>query len=508
MSKQVLSISISILWAAALIPTAAAADVHGSFDIHIKIEPQTAAYETSPMAFDFEAHLKLDLTRSGLTLSQDLTYGIAGIEHSITGLEAALGALKIFGQLAFAVPYVGATISAWGGLYHSETVSLYTGGLKVGPLLFVKKRVSSEINLGGVSFYNLFMLEDVSFPNPYLSGFSDRDGDGLYTHMDQGFGVGDLITVSGTTPSGVYIISQTGLCADWWLSAYYPKHQLLKIFASSYGAVKKYSWLETVEADCYGEEPIKPALAFTKEVISVQSIPLPSGILADVVGAFSTVPYMLEGYPWNCPMGAFCSLPSRQANIPFFIDTVIQVPIAGLADLLIELWTDDIDSISVDKLVITFQLPEHGWAISWYDNGGDLAFTEADELTFRGSLTLQGAFRLDAFAALRPTMGLERLEVRSELPLSGPEGGLGMVWSWASRRLSDDDGDGAVDEDPEDGFDNDGDGRLDEDPAEGLGLGDWAIRASLGGAGYAFKMVAVFGESGFKAAGLTIGVSW
>jgi len=481
MSKRVLSILLVAMLAAAVWSVAAKADVDGEFDFFITMMPQTTTGETSKFDFDFEAELDLNITISGLTFSNSMVYGIGGIEHYIADLATTLGALSLKDEFVFAMPYMGVRTSYWGEWYFFDWIHPkrgHYGGVKVGPsLLFDKKRVTAVISIAGLELYNLFMLEDVNFPLPTARVTAlpayDLNSDGAYTAIDQLWGIGDILRIKGETISGIKVTSWTGMCADWILTAYYPKHQLLKIFEWDYNLIKKKRFSETVERDCYpfgastgwdddwdgvaDEDPIdgidndgdgftdedpaniKPALAFSKEVLSITGVPLPSGISMDIVGVFSTVPQKLNylppfiGYPWNCPADAtWCYLPARFANIPFFFDVVFQVPVAGLADLLIELWTDNIDAISIDKLVLTFQMPEHGWFIHWYDNNGDLTLTATDDVVFKGGITLQDVVALNSFVALQPTVGMWLAELDVVLPISHPEpyGNLELLFNW------------------------------------------------------------------------------
>lgn len=390
--------------------------------------------ETCKMDFDFEAWLTLNITLSGLTISQDLVFGMAGIEHYIFDVQTILGALELYDEFAFAAPYVG-VYGTYMGDYFFNWISPYTGGYRIGPLLFVKKRVTAEITIGGLSFKNLAMLEDVNFPDPKSSAAAGMTS---YTAADQAFGFGDIMTISGTTISGISVTTQAGFCADWRMYTYYPKHQLLKYFEYDYNRIKKKVWYETVQADCWkgivDEETgaYKPVLMFTKEIIAIQGIPLPSGITLDWVSVFSTVPYKLAGYPWNINP-KYATYSPGTGKIPFFTDLVLQVPVMGMADFLIELWTDDIDSLWIDKMILTLQLPEHGYVIHWYDNDGDLTMTAADDVFLKGGFSFQDAVSANFFGWLIPTVGFYEMELNTIIPISwpAPYGNLEFLWLWA-----------------------------------------------------------------------------
>jgi hypothetical protein len=439
MSKRALAIALAVLMTATVWSVVGRADVNGSFDLFITMQPQTTSGETSEFDFDFEAELDLNVTLSGLTFSNAMTYGIGGVEHYIMALSTTLGALDILDEFVFATPYYGVSTSYWGMWYFFDWIHPkrgHYGGTRRGNLLFVKKRVTTELTIGGLTFNNLFMLEDVTFPLP-----SATDPGVNYVGDDQSWAVGDIMSISGTTVSGIGVTSWSMWCADAAITAYYPKHQLLKIFEWDYNLIKKKRWLQTVEPDCYpaaiqvdpedATAGYKPILGFTKEVISITDVPLPSGISMDMLSVFSTVPYKLDWYPWNCPAGGtWCVIQPRVVQIPFFTDIVFQVPIMGMADLLVELWTSDIDSIWFDKFVLTLQLPEHGWFLHWYDHDGDLTMTVTDDVVFKGGVSFQEAVDLSFFAWMQPTLGPQLLELDLTIPIDQPTGYLEFLFNW------------------------------------------------------------------------------
>jgi len=189
-SVRVVAILLLAMVACLATARAAKADISGSFAFDISLMPQTTTAEMSKFDFDFEGLLELNITLSGLTFGNDLALGIAGMEHYIASLSATLGALKLLDEFAFAAPY-----------------NKYLE--RIGGLLFVKKRVTLAFTVGGLTFKNLVIFEDVNFPSPQTYHESIP-----YTAGDQKFRFGSIITVSGTTGGGIKVTSITGICAD------------------------------------------------------------------------------------------------------------------------------------------------------------------------------------------------------------------------------------------------------------------------------------------------------
>jgi hypothetical protein len=432
MSKRVLTIVLAVLMAATIWSVAARADVDGSFNFVIDMRPQTTSGESSKMDFDVEAYLTLNATLSGLTIGTETVMGIAGPEYMILNLSTTLGALDLKDQFVFGVPYYGVTSWYWDDWYFFAFMTPGRGmkeGVRRGDMMFIKKRVYLELTLGGLSFNNLFLLEDVSFPNP-----TGPDPGVDYTTDDQTWAVGDIINISGTTVSGIAVGSWTALCADFAVTAVYPKHELLKIFEWEYNLIKKKRWTDgTVETDCYDPDQTKPLLAFSKEVISVQGIPLPAGIMVDFVGVFSTVDYHLMGYPFFCPAyGTWCYVEDPTiATIPFFGDWVVQIPVFPGVDALIELYSSSLLSVSFDTAVLSLVLGDFG-AVHWYDVDGDLSLTAADDVTIVGSMGFQDAVSMDLFLWTKPTLGFQVLQILTSVPISWPNpyGFLDLLATW------------------------------------------------------------------------------
>lgn len=221
-----------ILLAAFSLSDPAFGDLTGTLTSQVLFLPvqQTPSREAHPTFLDFELLLQVNFTISGLTLGNKSAMGLMGPEHSIVYFNGLLGASQIKIELWFATPYETAPIDTIGGTFSFPICADLPDpmGWCTKQLLFVKKRVTTTINIGGISIQNLVMLEDVTFPDPDVEyGESDCDGDsspdgtcvnGMKTnpkeyYQTQTFRFGDIITISGETVSGILVQSRTGLCA-------------------------------------------------------------------------------------------------------------------------------------------------------------------------------------------------------------------------------------------------------------------------------------------------------
>ncbi len=281
MSKRVLAILLAMLMAVGIYSTVANAGVEGDFTLHIIGWPQTTSYEADKFDFDVEALLNLDFTLSGLTFSNDLAMGIAGIEHYIADIQTTLGAMNLYDEFAFAKPYINCNY--W---YPSKWKGPEVDCTPAGNVLFVKKRVTMEITLGGLTVSNLAIFEDIDFPQPTDTTYTDDDASGYYDQPDQRFRFGDIITVSGTTVSGIEVTTKTGICADFdiyggvYLWDILGKWGVYKVLESAPdNVIKKKKWSESV---CENEK-----LEFTKEYIAVTGVTPMSGLTFNVHTIFN-----------------------------------------------------------------------------------------------------------------------------------------------------------------------------------------------------------------------------
>jgi hypothetical protein len=290
---KVLSIALVALLALGFYSATTKADVTGSFGLHLSFNPiacmdvpiyvsQTESVqlgdqpcEKTVFKIDFQTDLDINIAISGLTMGLHSHAGVTGIEDIILSFAATLGALDIEDTFVFAQPF--GTIVAGDGQLIPACYENEEGGEC--DILFVKKRVEMSISLGGVTFSNLAILEDVTFPECYAYepyGCINLDTlvilikpeGATYTVADQHFGFGDVITIEGQTPSGITIKGETGICAQ----------QLTN-------QIKKHLWSFTVNPDCVegAQTPsLKPPLFFDFEKIWITGIPLTTDLTADL----------------------------------------------------------------------------------------------------------------------------------------------------------------------------------------------------------------------------------
>lgn len=225
--------------------------------------------EKTLLKFDIESIIQLSASVSGMVFSIDSAIGIPGLEHLILRGMFALGSVDLTSELWLATPYETVT---------DVNLMPNTAVIPPGRFMFVKKRITTVISLGGLTAKNLAIFEDVTFPNPGTSyGETDCDGDGLPEgtcvlgietnpadqYQTQSFAFGNLFSLTGQTPSGITITSQLGICAT-----------------NAGNAVKKFSAPGSVNPHCATR--VKPALFFDLMTVSVSSIPLTAGVIASV----------------------------------------------------------------------------------------------------------------------------------------------------------------------------------------------------------------------------------
>jgi len=218
------------------------ADVTGYFETHISFEPQTTADEVSKFDFDFQNDLTVTVAISGLYTTLHTHFGVAGIEDVIVTFAATLGALEVEDEFVF------------GRFAYGSTTPFYD------TLHFIKKRVSASISLGGVTFSNLALIEDVNAFGAISPAFGLAPQSPTYAF-------GDVMTISGTTPSGISITGETGICAK-----------------QGYNLIKKHYWYYYVNPECAywgGVFELKPNIMFDFEKLYIEGIPLAAGVTGD-----------------------------------------------------------------------------------------------------------------------------------------------------------------------------------------------------------------------------------
>lgn len=217
--------------------------------------------EKTLLMFDIESIIEATLVTDHLSLTTNFAIGIAGLEHTILTLGATIGEIDLISEVWFATPFEAVTDVN----NHPNIVMIPPG-----KIMFVKKRFTTVVNLGGVTLRNLAMFEDVTFPNPNADyGTSDCDGDGnpegtcvngvqtnpATQYQTQSFAFGDLIHLSGQTPSGITVSSEIGVCAT-----------------RASNSVKKFSAVGSVNPECHSKP--KPDLLFDFTSLSISGIPI------------------------------------------------------------------------------------------------------------------------------------------------------------------------------------------------------------------------------------------
>ncbi len=218
MSSKVrcLTFVLAVFFTLGLLAEAAKAEVTGFFNTHISITPQTTATEVSKIDFDIENDLTVTVSISGLNTTLHTHFGIAGVEDVQLTLAATLGALDITSELVFG--RFGAKCAFAVG--QNCIVRVDNPVPASDKLRFIKKRVTVNASLGGVTINNLAIFEDTAI------------GFGPWPSATR-FGFGDVLTLSGSTPSGISISLQTGICAE-----------------QSPNVIKKHSFPFTVNPAC------------------------------------------------------------------------------------------------------------------------------------------------------------------------------------------------------------------------------------------------------------------
>src|SRR5574337_948947 len=104
MPRSILSIALALILFVGF-TAVTKADVTGSFDIHITINPEGKQTEAVRFVFDLQSNLVINVTLSGLTFGADLGFGTTGVEFAILSLNTNLGALAVNDDFVFASPF-------------------------------------------------------------------------------------------------------------------------------------------------------------------------------------------------------------------------------------------------------------------------------------------------------------------------------------------------------------------------------------------------------------------
>ncbi|HID55755.1 TPA: hypothetical protein EYP37_04440 [Candidatus Poribacteria bacterium] len=403
MSKKGLLVGISVSLALGIFFTSASAQVGGDLIFDIWMWPQTTASEMSPLDIDSETWLNLKVELSGLSFSNRVAMGIAGIEHYIADLKTALGPLELEDELAFAVPYIECPSYMPFKFMTIDFFAAYRGFDKcrpIGDLLFVSKRGKVDISFKGLTFSTLIILEDVNFPNPTAEATDGLPANPAYIYDDnyqtQAFRLGAIVELSGTTASGVRVTSKTGFCARWDITIFtgfwgkYFNMKGLEWGPAKY--IKKHAWYEEVCID--------PKLESTKEYIAMEGLSPFEGLTLNLYLLFKPdLSQGLEGY-LNFNLNLF-DMGRLNGFLKFTGPEGIQLEPAswglpGLGSPFIELYL-------LDNLTLI-----------WEDVDADLAVDRADMITTSLSVPFQGVWFL-LMNQFVPTVGLVRLLLEADL---------------------------------------------------------------------------------------------
>src|SRR5574337_1713402 len=345
MSRSVLSVLLAFLLFSG-IAAVSKADVTGSFDIHITLNPERNQTEAVKFFIDFQSNLVVNVTLSGLTFGADLGFGVTGLEFAILSLTTNLGALAVNDDFVFATP-VGCS---------SFPASGQCAGANVGPIGdvgFVKKRIELELNIAGITLTNLALFEDVDFPD--IQGGSNHEHDHFdvtdfyavgavnNTVDDQTptFGFGDVISLSGQTVSGITVSGSTSICA------------------SGNNYIKKRHWQYEVNKACtaqFGmnttalEGGAKTPLLFEEETLDIAGVEI-GGVTVDISTLF-------------IPLG------------PVSSDITASFSVLDLADVTVSLSSDNITNLSLNSIVVS--VTSGNLSLTLIDVNGDLTVDETD----------------------------------------------------------------------------------------------------------------------------------
>ena len=357
MSRRILSALLALVMVVGF-TAMTKADVTGSFDIHITLNPEDTQTEAVKFYIDFQSNLQVNVTLSGLTFSADLGFGTTGVEFAILGLTTNLGALAINDLFVFAAPFGCAAFPAAGQCAGINVFPIGDGdadGVVDNAVGFVKKRIEMELNIAGITLTNLALFEDVDFPDINASAGHEHDHFGPGTVYQVGttnsfvddqtptYGFGDVITLSGQTVSGITVTGSTTICA------------------SGTNTIKKRSWPYEVNKACTAsigdilgpeEEDVieggaKTPLLFEEETLSIEGIEI-GGVTLDIYTA------------WH----------PNDAN-GFLTDIIASFSLLDLADVTVTMSSDNITSLSLSKIVVA--VSSGNLSLTLTDTGGNLS---------------------------------------------------------------------------------------------------------------------------------------
>lgn len=344
-------LTLLVVWLAGFTPVMAHADVTGSFGIEITLIPAGTQTAATKFFIDVQSNLQLDVTLSGLTVGVDARFGVSGIEFTTLRLTTTLGALEVFDEFVFATPFYNSSTSDPVTTDEIHPTRIQGSNVNNGPA-FVKKRITLTLNVAGLTLTNLAIFEDVDFPNPLKYINPNYNPNGVDSMLDTGgrglanqtpsFGLGDVITISGQTVSGIQISSSTGICVQ--LEA---------------NVIKKRSWPESVNPACGAmitSGGTSSSLLFDFESLKVENV---------TIGAIT-----IDSEIFWRPL-----VTSAKSEVSFNV--------LGLADVVLTFESNNIANLSLD--MVTVDVKSDNLSFSAFDVNGDLSF---DLLKAQFSVTL------------------------------------------------------------------------------------------------------------------------
>jgi hypothetical protein len=230
MSRQMqwCTLAVSLLCAIGIFTATAKADVTGEFVTHISLNPQSTVSELSIINFDIENELNAEALLSGLATTFHTHFGIAGIEDVIIQLTTTLGVLDLRAMIVLGRFAFGSTSPFYPTLH------------------FIMKKVDASVEIGGVLFSTTAQIQDTK----------------AFTSQSSAYAFGDVLKLSGQTPSGVNISSELGLCMQQIPSS-----------------IKKHPSLSPYSVNPHCATTPKPDILFDFETMLISGVPLAPNVV-------------------------------------------------------------------------------------------------------------------------------------------------------------------------------------------------------------------------------------
>ena len=230
--QKLLVTSAIALFAITMGSIVASADVTGTFSTHFSIRPQSTLNEFALINFDIENDLNVTYSTAGISTTLHTHFGIAGLEDVIFGLHATLGPFELDTELIFARFPFGWLVPFYNTLH------------------FVKKSVTSQLTLGGITIKNLATFEDT---NAFVS-------------LSAAHAFGDVLEVTAQSYHGLKLTARTGICME-----------AAPFSIKKHFSVSPYS----VNPDC-ATTP-KPTLIFNFQEFQVSNLHVFYGLTSDLL---------------------------------------------------------------------------------------------------------------------------------------------------------------------------------------------------------------------------------